>query len=48
MDRFITHQGDISLWQIDKKGIASLAKFEVEENFMHHEGKMLSSCESSE
>lgn len=48
MDRFITHQGDISLWQIDKKGIASLAKFVVEENFMHHEGKMLSSCESSE
>ncbi|WP_373810685.1 hypothetical protein [Porphyromonas macacae] len=37
MDRFITKFEEITLWQLSKESLFSLAKFVVDENYIHHQ-----------
>ena len=47
MDRFITSYDNITLWQVTRASLPSIARFVVEENYKHHKGEAIKVSDSS-
>lgn len=47
MDKFITSYDNITLWQVTRASLPSIARFVVEENYKHHKGEAIKVSDSS-